>query len=646
MAVGGLLQATLDAHLEYDAAGLLKAGLETLAQEECFQKGRYVECDEGRHAHSAELCSILECRGIEFQDLLLHISYLYSIDHLWNQPGWRPREKPTGVYPGRPAAGMLFFWSFLWPHIKLVLMHLFFYLPLPPRLRRNGNFWLAFWGKWSLADVLVMACVLALFNLDAQMSLVALWQHLEPGFGQLCDAFCLTSYQKSIAGIDFHNRSQPLPPSNCSTACLLARTALDAEVTPSSLPHSDLHVNLKMEGLAAMYAFCVAVLISLSTGVWIDSLDDALREGGGTAAQGKRGGDAQDMALSLHGPRNATPHSLPEAFPGASTTSSAPSVLALAPELADSTPSATRADGPLGGTVRLDGSPGSGSGSSTMLTHGNGVSSAMPPACDGPRGIRAALRARLLGAGGAFGLGGGGDVSAESSGDSPLLVHHIGRRPGDRERVCLCMHAVLVLVQLVLVVGAFMLPAFERVVEGSMAKLLLDAGVDFTSYISMWSLPAMVARDGGLDYLMAATFTLFIVIAPVLRGLTLLALLLLPMQLSTARRLYVHSRRIVSYTALDVMLIATPLIGMAFGPMSEILLNDQTFAPCGMLDHIYGTGEICMRIDVIPTTGYWFNVAAVAIYLLSGFDGSPTSKFIHRRLFPLDPEPPPGCKCA
>ena len=213
-------------------------------------------------------------------DLLLHISYLYSIDHLWNQPGWRPREKPTGVYPGRPAAGMLFFWSFLWPHIKLVLMHLFFYLPLPPRLRRNGNFWLAFWGKWSLADVLVMACVLALFNLDAQMSLVALWQHLEPGFGQLCDAFCLTSYQKSIAGIDFHNRSQPLPPSNCSTACLLARTALDAEVTPSSLPHSDLHVNLKMEGLAAMYAFCVAVLISLSTGVWIDSLDDALREEG------------------------------------------------------------------------------------------------------------------------------------------------------------------------------------------------------------------------------------------------------------------------------------------------------------------------------------------------------------------------------
>ena len=84
---------------------------------------------------------------------------------------------------------------------------------------------------------------------------------------------------------------------------------------------------------------------------------------------------------------------------------------------------------------------------------------------------------------------------------------------------------------------------------------------------------------------------------------------------------------------------------MAFGPMSEILLNDQTFEPCGMFDHIYGTGEICMRIDVIPTVGYWFNVAAIVVYLLSGFDGSPTAKFIHRRLHPLDLDPPPSCNC-
>ena len=50
-----------------------------------------------------------------------------------------------------------------------------------------------------------------------------------------------------------------------------------------------------------------------------------------------------------------------------------------------------------------------------------------------------------------------------------------------------------------------------------------------------------------------------------------------------------------------------------------------------------------MRIDVIPQLGYWFNVAAVVMMMLAGFDGSPTSKHIHRRLYPLDPHPPPTC---
>ena len=52
-----------------------------------------------------------------------------------------------------------------------------------------------------------------------------------------------------------------------------------------------------------------------------------------------------------------------------------------------------------------------------------------------------------------------------------------------------------------------------------------------------------------------------------------------------------------------------------------------------------------LPVDVIPTIGYWFNWAAVVLTLFSGFDGSPTSKFIHRRLYPHDQNPPPTlCK--
>jgi len=206
-------------------------------------------------------------------------------------------------------------------------------------------------------------------------------------------------------------------------------------------------------------------------------------------------------------------------------------------------------------------------------------------------------------------------------------------------------HVTMVLVQLVMIIGTFSLPAFKRVVTGSLPALLSQAGIDFEKHVSLLHLPGLVAQGGGLDYLMAGTFTIFIVIAPVLRSLTLLALLVVPMKPTTARWLHINSKRIVAYTALDVMIIATPLIGVAFGPMSEVLVNGDSIPLCKTLDYMYDTGEICMRIDVYPMVGYWFNVGAIVMMLLSGFDGSPTSKFIHRRLIPYDHNPPPSCDC-
>lgn len=35
------------------------------------------------------------------------------------------------------------------------------------------------------------------------------------------------------------------------------------------------------------------------------------------------------------------------------------------------------------------------------------------------------------------------------------------------------------------------------------------------------------------------------------------------------------------------MLIATPLIGMSFGPMSEYLLSGDTFPPCKTLSRLF-----------------------------------------------------------
>ena len=50
-----------------------------------------------------------------------------------------------------------------------------------------------------------------------------------------------------------------------------------------------------------------------------------------------------------------------------------------------------------------------------------------------------------------------------------------------------------------------------------------------------------------------------------------------------------------------------------------------------------------MQVD--PAHGYWLTVAAFAMYLVSGYDGSPTHKFMHRWIQPEDRFVPPTVAC-
>ena len=75
----------------------------------------------------------------------------------------------TTIFPARPASAALFAFSYCWPHVQLFLMHVFFYIPPPIPFPSHSNYWLAFWGKWSLADAFVVCCVIGLFNLTLDM---------------------------------------------------------------------------------------------------------------------------------------------------------------------------------------------------------------------------------------------------------------------------------------------------------------------------------------------------------------------------------------------------------------------------------------------------------------------------------------------
>ena len=146
---------------------------------------------------------------------------------------------------------------------------------------------------------------------------------------------------------------------------------------------------------------------------------------------------------------------------------------------------------------------------------------------------------------------------------------------------------------------------------------------------------------------MATTFWVFVIVCPLLRGASLLALLLWPLPHAAALRLHRASRYASYYFALEVLLVAVPLIHSAMGPMTATLLSVSNFPACKHLNAIYPNppGEphdLCFEISVEPLQGYWLTLAAVAVFLLSGFDGSPTHKYIHRLLEPAD-TPPPTC---
>lgn len=193
----GLLAGIIKLHADFDAGSAAALALETLTTSTCYGQGRYVDCPSGREtavlatgeSATDSLCTLLECSGATVELPVLHLSYWYSIVHLWEQPG--PTEPPgcdvyhspppcvATSYPGRAAAAALFIFSFIWPHVKLFLLHAYYYAPLGAARRRNGLYWFSFFGKWSLADVLVMCCVIGLFNLDVDMALVQLWQTLD-----------------------------------------------------------------------------------------------------------------------------------------------------------------------------------------------------------------------------------------------------------------------------------------------------------------------------------------------------------------------------------------------------------------------------------------------------------------------------------
>ena len=72
------------------------------------------------------------------------------------------------------TAVFLFVFSAFWPHLKLVLLHVYFYLPVPSKPRQAAMYWLDSVGKMSLADVCATCMLFLLLNIQADINVGAI----------------------------------------------------------------------------------------------------------------------------------------------------------------------------------------------------------------------------------------------------------------------------------------------------------------------------------------------------------------------------------------------------------------------------------------------------------------------------------------
>ena len=558
VAAGGLMKGVISAHLDMEPRRLVGTAAHIVDDMLCAPHGMLMDCPNGDSttvsiplAAEADACRVLQCGGVTLEITEIHISYWYSIKEMWEQDAANLISNSTGQYPARPASFALFAFSFVWPHVKLLLMHIFFYVPLLSGTRRNGNYWLAFFGKWSLSDALTMCCIIGLFNLTVNMDLIQIWSTFKALLQTLCTEECPKIFQNMTG---------------CNATCaLLEKTIDELQVfSPQNFPSSDVDLHLRISGLMSMYSFCAAVIVSLCTGVLIENLDEGMR----ARKDAMKGQLAQS----------------PRPKPLGSTANS----LLANEQWGASQPPDRHAFLPT----------------TSQTSHVQNTQEPPP------------LNQLLMP-------------------QSSLPT----RRPWTH-----ALHTLLVLTQLVLAVCALTYPLFDRKLSGGLARFLEDSGIEFDGKFSMFQLSGLAGQAGGLDLFMAGTCAVFVVGGPLLRPLTELWLLLVPMTQSNRQSLHRLSRHISIFYAFEVMLLAVPLLNLAFGPMTNQLLTPITFPPCGILMKRYPeSGTSCFELDVNPEIGYWITAAAWGVYLLSGCDGSPTHKYLHSLAFPGDYTPPGGC---
>lgn len=196
---------------------------------------------------------------------------------------------PGKFFP-RLAAVLLALFSGVWPHLKLLLLNLTWLVAKHPVRRTRTLTWLANLGKWSLADVLVVCVMVGVLNLDWDVDP----EQIRRGFSdQLPTVIGIVStlYTPQDICKEFLHYSC-LHPSKLKhkihcAACLNGiETAFNhpswaggtgKKILEGVTTSGGGSVQLRVEGMKGIYAFCLAVVVSICLSLVVDVFDSRAR---------------------------------------------------------------------------------------------------------------------------------------------------------------------------------------------------------------------------------------------------------------------------------------------------------------------------------------------------------------------------------
>lgn len=251
-----------------------------------------------KHVHVSAQAMSLEARTT-FDTLGLHhllhydvdsdkdvreFTYAYAIQELWKAKGM-----PGKLLP-RFCAILLIFFSGAWPHVKLFLLLMTWWFATNTRRRTKALSWLSTLGKWSLADVLVVCVMVGVLHLDWTIDLDRIQQGVLENLSLLLGLLKQTYSATDLCSQLLHKGCQKPHKVDTITKCLSCRKFINemvdhpdtARSTLSSIlggvdKKGDGFVTLRVLGLPGIYAFCLAVIMSIVLSLVIDISDVRLR---------------------------------------------------------------------------------------------------------------------------------------------------------------------------------------------------------------------------------------------------------------------------------------------------------------------------------------------------------------------------------